>query len=133
MNKVFLYGTLRPVIKGKVVPVSYYLPGFIMRDLEHYPCAEASANVSDRIYGVVCEVPDAGLSKFDFIEGTKKGLFNRQEIEVVNIADESIKQLAWVYTAGPAMQDVVPTYPVIPSGDWYKHKLGSLYNKFLHQ
>lgn len=112
MNKVFVYGTLRPSTKGKEVGETVLVPGYLY-DLGWYPGIDlrSSLETDSRVVCEVIEVDDEGLRSLDRYEGyspsnPKTSLYIRESYED-----------GFIYVWNSSFEG----YDLIEDGDWLPH------------
>jgi gamma-glutamylcyclotransferase (GGCT)/AIG2-like uncharacterized protein YtfP/general stress protein 26 len=125
MEKIFVYGTLRPPQPETSPEDSRYflqiqelvqshtpahLPGAILYDLGTYPGATPG---DGEVHGDLLTVPSAALKILDRIEGHPN--FYRRELATVHSEQGGLE--AWVYWAP---EDLASTGRRVPTGDWFQ-------------
>ena len=125
MNTVFVYGTLRPLSSSlRFLPTTHSLYGFRMLDLGPYPCI-VEVSYSSSVHGRLLHVTNAELKRLDRIEGTDKGIFNRQRVGARNTRSGGFL-LAWAYVfCDPALLNA-DNSAVIECGNWAKRNKGGV-------
>lgn len=106
MNKLFVYGTLRPT---KLATHEVY--NYAMYNYGKFPYIVQ--HVGAKVSGNLVAVTDEELLTLDRHEGVHKGMYTREQVEVVDVDDEVTTAYIYVATANlhPAQ---------IASGDWFK-------------
>lgn len=111
-NKFFVYGTLRPELDA-----THVLTGYSLHNYGKYPFI--LPDPEGMVYGNVLLVDDETVETLDYIENVRSRLFKRIKVKVVPLhKDKEVK--VQVYVPDLIFANDPNTYPVIPSGDWYK-------------
>lgn len=106
LNKVFVYGTLRPGT-GKTVKI----PGF-MYDLGWYPGVTlGNAGCNGYFHAEVINVTDKRLAQLDHYEGYRED--DPEGSLYLRVPYED----GWIYTYNHSVE----SYPVVEGGDWLAH------------
>src|SRR4026209_2093237 len=119
---LFVYGTLRPGhapawVAPHVDPRPVVGPGSTpgrLYDLGNYPGCVVDPECSDRVHGLVLQIPDeATLAKFDAYEGYKPGdparsLFVRTECDVTLDDGNTLRAAVYVYNRTVSAARLIP-------------------------
>jgi gamma-glutamylcyclotransferase (GGCT)/AIG2-like uncharacterized protein YtfP len=99
MEKVFIYGTLRPGFKNhhklreaRVIERKKRVAGYKMFNCGDYPIVQPSSQGFSTVEGDIISIPESRLEELDRFEGVPEGEFQR-------IRDKT--HGFWIYVSGP--------------------------------
>ena len=114
MNKLFVYGTLRPSKTATHVLIKHAMYNYFNRFPYIVPIEGHG-----RVVGELIEVSDDDLVALDHYEGVERGLYTRETVKVLEMGDPKKAQnwkteQAFVYVATNQLHP-----STIKSGDWF--------------
>lgn len=103
-TKLFVYGTLMGGEKA-----THRLPQYMMFAVQgktfNFPVIQPVPDEWDadlNVSGCILEVDDDELKQLDYYEGVSRGMYTREKVNVVSLANDTIETVQ-VYVGGPAL------------------------------
>jgi gamma-glutamylcyclotransferase (GGCT)/AIG2-like uncharacterized protein YtfP len=112
MEKIFVYGTLRP--KGE--SATHTISGFCLHKYSWFPFVKEGDGT---VRGNIKLVRPEELPGLDRYEGVPNRLYKRIKVNAKEIASD-VETEAWIYVPDTMLDNDTRQYPVINSGDWFK-------------
>ena len=114
VEKVAVYGTLRPRKGGRYVEATHEIIGFKMYNYGNFPYITPSYGDwahADTVKVNIIEADAKKLAQLDEYEGVSQGLYRRELVDAFNLeTGEDVE--VWVYVG----DNIVPEH--VLSGDW---------------